>query len=80
MDIIVIFNGLGNQMSQYAFYLAKCRKTKECYIIFDPESKKRHNGSELKLIFDIKYPQNIKIWVLERILILSKIKILILKK
>ena len=23
MDIVVIFNGLGNQMSQYAFYLAK---------------------------------------------------------
>ena len=23
MDIVVIFNGFGNQISQYAFYLAK---------------------------------------------------------
>jgi hypothetical protein len=23
MDVVIIFNGLGNQMSQYAFYLKK---------------------------------------------------------
>lgn len=72
MDVIVIFNGLGNQMSQYAFYLAKCKKNRKCNIIFDPESQNRHNGSELEMIFNIKYPKNWVFIILERILLLSK--------
>ena len=35
MDIVVIFNGLGNQMSQYAFYLAKKKDNLNCHVIFD---------------------------------------------
>lgn len=55
MDVVVIFNGLGNQMSQYAFYLAKKRINKNCYCIFDPKSVNEHNGSELDRIFGVKY-------------------------
>ena len=52
MDVIVVFNGLGNQMSQYAFYLAKKERNKNCHLIFDPKSANRHNGSELDKLFE----------------------------
>ena len=55
MEVVVIFNGLGNQMSQYAFYIAKKKRNKKCSFIFDPESKNRHNGSELENVFGITY-------------------------
>lgn len=50
MDTVVIFNGLGNQMSQYAFYLQK----KE----IDPSTQfitfcNDHNGVELERVFNI---------------------------
>lgn len=51
MDIVVISNGLGNQMSQYAFYLEKVSSgisTK--YITLCRE----HNGFELDKVFKIK--------------------------
>lgn len=54
MDIIIVFNGLGNQMSQYAFYLAKKRFNSNCYVVFDPKSVSTHNGLELENIFEIK--------------------------
>lgn len=65
MNIIVIFNGLGNQMSQYAYYLAKKRFV-PCKIIFDPRSK-GHNGSELDRIFGINYPKGIRNFILQTI-------------
>lgn len=55
MDVVVISGGLGNQMSQYAFYLAKKRKDKNCIVIFNPYSQKEHNGSELESVFNIQY-------------------------
>ena len=58
MEVILIFNGLGNQMSQYAFYLAKQKKCKHCFPIFYT-STCAHNGSELENIFGIKYPNNL---------------------
>ena len=60
MDVIVVFNGLGNQMSQYAFYLAKKERNKKCHLIFDPKSANRHNGSELDKLFGVRYSHTLK--------------------
>lgn len=54
MDIVIIFNGLGNQMSQYAFYLAKKKQVKSCKAIFSLRHRKEHNGFELGRLFGIK--------------------------
>jgi hypothetical protein len=52
MDIVVISNGLGNQMSQYAFYLKKKAINKNTiYIVWG----KAHNGYELDNLFNIAY-------------------------
>lgn len=53
MDVIVICNGLGNQMSQYAFYLMKKKINKDTYYIYDKRSSNTHNGYELKRLFNI---------------------------
>ena len=53
MEVVLLFNGLGNQMSQYAFYLAKKEKMR-CFFIFDPRSTNEHNGYELERAFNIK--------------------------
>ena len=57
MDIVVICNGLGNQMSQYAFYLRKKQLNNSTRFIFDRRSLSTHNGYELKRIFDIDYQE-----------------------
>ncbi len=75
MDIVVVFNGLGNQMSQYAFFLAKKEKNKNAMALFDPGSLNRHNGSELDALFGIKYPQNWQMPFYAFILKKSSIKI-----
>lgn len=64
MDVVVIFNGLGNQMSQYAFYLAKNKNDDRCKVIFSSSSVNEHNGSELDRLFGVKYGNGI----LEKIL------------
>ena len=53
MEVILLFNGLGNQISQYAFYMAKS-KYQKCYFIFNPRSANEHNGYELYDAFNIK--------------------------
>jgi hypothetical protein len=58
MDVIVIFNGLGNQMSQYAFYLNKKRISKSTRFLFSKKSSKIHNGYELDNVFGIPYRDN----------------------
>ncbi len=55
MDVIIIFNGLGNQMSQYAFYLNKKNISKSTRFLFSKKSKNIHNGYELDRVFGIKY-------------------------
>lgn len=67
MDVVLIFNGLGNQMSQYAFYLAKKKIDKNCKVIFDPNSHNEHNGSELDKIFNISYNKNLLNRILSKI-------------
>jgi hypothetical protein len=55
MDVVVIFNGLGNQMSQYAFYLQKKKYGPATqYINFC----RVHNGAELERVFNIKQKHN----------------------
>ena len=55
MDVVIIFNGLGNQMSQYAFYLKKKKLSKSTRFLFSKKSQKIHNGYELDKVFGIKY-------------------------
>lgn len=51
MDILLLFNGLGNQLSQYAFFLNKRRlgQRVSAYYAFGG-----HNGYELDRLFDIR--------------------------
>lgn len=60
MDVVVIFNGLGNQLSQYSFYLAKQKYCKNCTCIFDSRGVNNHNGFELNRLFGIEIPNTIK--------------------
>ena len=55
MDVIIIFNGLGNQMSQYAFYLNKRNISKSTRFLYSKKSNNIHNGYELDRVFGIKY-------------------------
>lgn len=53
MDVILIYNGLGNQMSQYAFYLKKKQLSGSARYLFLKKSKNIHNGYELDKVFGI---------------------------
>lgn len=68
MDIVVVFNGLGNQMSQYAFFLSKKKRGCKCLCIFDPRSKSRHNGLELEKLFGIELSNGAKVWLYTELL------------
>lgn len=65
MDIVVLFNGLGNQMSQYAFYLAKKRNNSHCQVFYDTKSFNGHNGYELGKIFGIQCDRGLRHAALE---------------
>jgi len=72
MDVVVIFNGLGNQMSQYAFYLEKKRINKATYLI---SFCKDHNGLELHKVFGIDFKSKLIekiLYVIYRILLTDK--------
>ena len=71
MDIVVIFNGMGNQMSQYAYYLAKKKVNPNTRIIFDPNSRKKHNGYDLERAFGIKINESLLLKLLQIIYLLS---------
>lgn len=64
MKIIYFFDGLGNQMFQYAYY--KAIKSKEDNVYADLNSFKRdqkiHNGYELEKIFNIKVEEKYTIF------------------
>jgi hypothetical protein len=59
MDVIIIFNGLGNQMSQYAFYLNKKNISRSTRFLFSKKSSKIHNGYELENVFGIRYQDSL---------------------
>jgi hypothetical protein len=76
MDVIIIFNGLGNQMSQYAFYLQKNNINKSTYFI---PFCKDHNGLELDKVFGINTKKVLvqkMLYFLFRILLTDKVKII----
>ncbi len=55
MDVVILCNGLGNQMSQYALFLAKKRiHTRTTWLYFPDKVIDQHNGYELEKIFGIK--------------------------
>lgn len=75
MDVVIVFNGLGNQMSQYAFYLQKKNINKSTYFI---PFCKDHNGLELDRVFGINCKETFVqklLYILFRILLTDKIKI-----
>ncbi|TDX09275.1 alpha-1,2-fucosyltransferase [Flavobacterium sp. S87F.05.LMB.W.Kidney.N] len=75
MDVVVIFNGLGNQMSQYAFYLQKKKLDKSTRFIFDKRSHISHNGYELERVFNIEVKETVVnsiLFLLFRILTIKK--------
>lgn len=64
MDIVVLCNGLGNQMSQYALFLAKRRLNKHTSWLYYPEKNiEQHNGYELKKVFGIPCAHNWNSWL-----------------
>lgn len=64
MDIVLIFNGLGNQMSQYAFYLAKRQRNNHTvYCVLGPRTQ-----YSLDKLFDIPYRHNAVLVLLYRAL------------
>ena len=75
MDVIIIFNGLGNQMSQYAFYLKKkSLKSNTELITFCND----HNGLELEKIFRIDCRNTIKrnlLYFIFRLLLTENLKL-----
>lgn len=76
MDIVVILNGLGNQMSQYSFYLQKKKINKSTYIL---NFCKDHNGLELNKVFNIHIKQTILhkiLFIPFRILLVKRVKFL----
>lgn len=77
MEIVLIFNGLGNQMSQYAFFLSKKKYIKHCVTLFDDSSRENHNGYELGDIFGIECENGVKASLFQflyRILVWSRLK------
>lgn len=64
MNVVLLFNGLGNQMSQYAFYLSKKISNPKLVCVYYPSTfDNQHNGYELEKIFDIKLTKNTKYYV-----------------
>lgn len=79
MDVVVIFNGLGNQMSQYAFYCAKKKLSPTTRFIFDKRSSHTHDGFALNRAFNIGYKQTFlskMLYLLFRILVIEKCRII----
>lgn len=57
MDVVLIFNGIGNQMSQYAFYLSKYKANPRTIPVYYT-SAANHNGFELDKVFNINKIDN----------------------
>lgn len=55
----MIFNGLGNQMSQYALYLQKKEISRSTRFIYSKKSDNIHNGYELGNVFGIQYHDSV---------------------
>lgn len=74
MDVVIIFNGLGNQMSQYAFYHQKKQIDKATYFV---PFCNDHNGLELDTVFNVNTKETFiqkSLYILFRILLTDRIK------
>src|SRR5574344_594145 len=81
MEVVLIFNGLGNQMSQYAFYLAKKKIEPKTIVIFTNYSHNFHKGFELSKAFGINLNVNLEYKIIHLLYKLHhKRKLLILLK
>jgi hypothetical protein len=64
MNTVLLFNGLGNQMSQYAFYLSKKKINPDIKCLyFASKYDDQHNGFELNRIFNIRIYKGFKYYV-----------------
>lgn len=54
MDLITLSGGLGNQMFQFAFYLALKKRGKKIFLYKNKLSAKEHNGYELQDLFHVE--------------------------
>src|ERR1700712_3909571 len=76
MDVILCFNGLGNQMSQYAFYLRKKEISKSTRLIHIGGDSQL--GFQLDKVFDLKFSKSVKntlLYLVYRLLILKRFKL-----
>lgn len=69
MDVILVYNGLGNQMSQYALYLSKKSMGQHVRCIFQDTG---HNGIELDKVFGIPTKMNFWDWGLKTLCMQKK--------
>lgn len=53
MNIVLVFNGIGNQMSQYAYYVANKNRLRFPFFLFFTNNGNEHNGYELERAFGI---------------------------
>ncbi|MDL2207993.1 alpha-1,2-fucosyltransferase [Parabacteroides sp. OttesenSCG-928-O15] len=58
MEIVLLIGGLGNQMSQFAFHLAKQQYSKSIFNSYFIRRNKEHQGYELERIFHIADNKN----------------------
>jgi hypothetical protein len=73
MDVVVFFNGLGNQMSQYSFFLQKKTLNKSTHFI---SFSHHHNGMELDKLFNINLKTSLlqkALYILFRILLTDRL-------
>jgi hypothetical protein len=74
--IIAFSGGLGNQLFQYAFYLAKKKISPDVYInTYSIQRERCHNGFELERLFGIKSDNSsLKVRLVRKLLIFKKKK------
>ncbi|MDR1682372.1 MAG: alpha-1,2-fucosyltransferase [Candidatus Symbiothrix sp.] len=76
METIVFSGGLGNQLFQYAFYLAKKKTSSNVHInIYSIQRERLHNGFELEKLFGIQADDaSLLVRIIRKLLIFKKKK------
>ena len=64
MDVVLVYNGLGNQMSQYALFMSKKALGQKVRRVFWNND---HNGIELQEVFGISTRMGCVDWLLKRL-------------
>lgn len=63
MDLVTLSGGLGNQMFQFAFYLALKRRGKRVFLYKNKLAAGEHNGYELQRLFGIEDRETGGMWM-----------------